>query len=186
MVLAMRHPKVFHALADHSGDSNFELSYLPDFGRALTAFRDAGGPEELLDAMWEDVNPSRKKYRSALNMLAMAAHYSPNPESPTMGIDFPFDLETGRFRPEVWERWRAFDPVNMVKRYTDALRSLAFIYVDCGKRDEFHLQWGARALVRELRDHDIEVHHEEFDDGHFSLSYRFDTSLPLLVKALGG
>ncbi len=186
LVLGMRHPNVFRALADHSGDSNFELCYLPDFGRALSAFRDAGGPGELLDRMWEDVNPSRKKYRSALNMLAMAAHYSPNPESPHLGIDFPFDLTTGRFRPEVWERWRAYDPVNMVERYAKNLKRLSFIYVDCGSQDEFHLQWGARALVGELRANDIEVHHEEFDDGHFSLSYRFDTSLPLLVKALIG
>ncbi len=184
MVLSMRHPRVFKALADHSGDSNFELCYLPEFGRALTAFRKAGGPGELLAEMWRDVNPSRGKYRSALNMLAMSAHYSPNPKSPTMGIDFPFDLESGRFRPDVWDRWRALDPVNMVERYVDNLKALEYIYVDCGKRDEFHLQWGARALVRELRDRDIEVHHEEFDDGHFSLSYRFDTSLPLLAKAL--
>jgi len=184
MVLSMRHPDVFRVLADHSGDSNFELCYLPEFGRALTAFQEAGGPEAFLDMMWGDANPGRSKYHSGLNMLAMAAHYSPNPASPTMGIDFPFDLDTGRFRPEVWESWRAFDPVNMVERHAAALRNLDYIYVDCGRRDEFHLQWGARALVQELREHDIEVHHEEFDDGHFSLSYRFDTSLPLLVEAL--
>src|SRR2546428_6406048 len=28
-----------------------------------------------------------------------------------------FDLHTGEWRPEVWERWRRWDPVNMVDRY---------------------------------------------------------------------
>jgi S-formylglutathione hydrolase FrmB len=184
MALGMRHPEVFSALADHSGDSNFELCYLPDFGAALGAFQEAGSPEAFLEGMWADVNPSRKKYRHGLNMLAMAAHYSPNPDSPHLGIDFPFDLDTGRFRPDVWERWRAFDPVNMVERYAGNLARLKLIYVDCGGKDEFNLQWGARALERELRDHDLDVHFEEFDDGHFSLSYRFDRSLPLLAVAL--
>ena len=35
MVLGMRHPEAFRALADHSGDACFELCYLPDFGPAL-------------------------------------------------------------------------------------------------------------------------------------------------------
>src|SRR5262245_45854975 len=35
IVLGMRHPEVFKALADHSGDSNFELCYLADFPDAL-------------------------------------------------------------------------------------------------------------------------------------------------------
>jgi hypothetical protein len=29
------------------------------------------------------------------------------------------------------------------------------------------------------------VHHEEFDDGHMAITYRYDTSLPMLAKALG-
>jgi hypothetical protein len=41
----MRHPEVFQALADHSGDTAFEYSYLPDFPKALDAFREAGGPK---------------------------------------------------------------------------------------------------------------------------------------------
>src|SRR5262249_17988760 len=43
IVLGMRCPDVFCAIADHSGDANFELCYLPDVPAALDAFRIAGG-----------------------------------------------------------------------------------------------------------------------------------------------
>jgi enterochelin esterase family protein len=185
MLLGMRHPEVFHALADHSGDANFELCYLPGMAEALDRFREAGGPGPWLDAFWADVNRHRKKQMSPLNTLAMAAHYSPNEQSPHMGVDFPFDLETGVFRPEVWERWRAWDPVHMVEQHVDALRSKRLVYVDCGSRDEFGLHWGARALVDRIRGAGVQVHYEEFEDGHMSLSYRYDVSLPLLAEALG-
>src|SRR5262249_29348347 len=113
VVLAMRHPTLFQALADHSGDADFELCYIMDFPAALDAFREAGGPARWVERFWADENRHRKKHHRPLNVVAMAAHYSPNPESPHLGIDFPFDLETGAFRPEVWARWRALDPVNM-------------------------------------------------------------------------
>lgn len=183
-VLGMRHPEIFRGLADHSGDANFELCYLPDFPAALDAWREAGGPARWLDAFWKDDNRHRRKHHKPLNALAMAAHYSPDPASPHLGIEFPFDLETGRFRADVWERWRAWDPVNMVEAHADGLRKLAVVYVDCGTRDEFALQWGARALVERMRAHGLTPIHEEFDDGHMQIAYRYDRSLPLLARAL--
>jgi enterochelin esterase family protein len=179
----MRHPDVFRVLADHSGDACFELCYMPDFGPALEAYREAGGPSAWLTRFWADPNRHRRKWMKPLNILGMAAHYSPNPSAP-LGIDFPFDLETGEFRPEVWERWRAFDPVNLVAEHAKGLKQLRLIYLDCGTRDEWSLQWGARALAAKLRRLGLEPHHEEFDDGHMSISYRYDVSVPLLVKAL--
>jgi hypothetical protein len=86
----------------------------------------------------------------------------------------------------VWERWRALDPVNMVDHHVDALRSLRAIYVDCGTKDDYALHWGARALVKKLRGHGIGVRHDEFDDGHFNIPYRYDHSLPFLVSAIVG
>ena len=186
MVLGMRHPEVFCALADHSGDSCFELVYLPDFPAALDAFREAGGPQAWLDRFWVDVNHHRVAHHKPLDAIAMASCYSPNPEAPAAHahIDWPFDLETGEFRPAVWERWRAWDPVNMVARYAANLRLLRAIYVDCGTRDEFALHWGARALVGQLRAHGIAVRHEEFTDGHMNIPYRYDVSLPFVVGAI--
>jgi len=121
-----------------------------------------------------------------LNFLAMAAHYSPNPDSPHLGIDLPFDLDSGEFRWEVWQRWMEWDPVRLVERYADNLRKLRLIYVDCGTKDEFTLHWGSRALVARLRGCGLSPFYEEFDDGHMAISYRYDVSLPLLVRALSG
>lgn len=186
IVLGMRRPDVFCALADHSGDACFELCYVSDFPAALDAFRNAGGPQAWLDAYWRDANQHRGKHMKPLNTIGMAAHYSPNPEAPAehARIDWPFDLVTGEFRPAVWERWRAWDPVNMVAAHADNLRKLRAIFVDCGTSDEFALHWGARALVQKLRDHAISVRHEEFDDGHMHIAYRYDASLPFIVDAI--
>jgi len=184
IVQAMRHPEIFQVAADHSGDSDFELCYIQDFSDAFDRFREAGGPAKWLSSFWKDPNHSRRKQARPLNILAMAAHYSPNPRSKTLGIDFPFDLQTGVFRPEVWKRWQAWDPVRMVPRHVAALKKIRAIYVDCGDQDEFSLHWGARALSAALRKHRIRHVYETFPDGHMNIPYRFDRSLPLLAKAL--
>src|SRR5207249_3712328 len=117
IVHGMLHPDTWSALADHSGDALFEFCYVMDFPKALAAFRRRGGPAKWLRWYWQEPNRRREEMAPVLNTIGMAAHYSPNPRSKEMGIDFPFDLETGEWRPDVWERWRAWDPVNMVDRY---------------------------------------------------------------------
>jgi enterochelin esterase family protein len=186
IVLGMRRADVFCALADHSGDAVFELCYMPDFPGAFDAYREAGGPAAWLDRYWSDPNHRRSKLMKPLNIIGMAAHYSPNPEAPAAHarIDWPFDLETGEFRPAVWERWRAWDPVNMVDAHVANLKKLRAIYVDCGTKDEFALHWGARALVAKLRGHGLTVRHDEFDDGHMNIPYRYAESLPFLAEAI--
>ena len=72
----------------------------------------------------------------------------------------------------------------MVAGHADNLRKLRAIYVDCGTQDEFALHWGARALVKKIRGHGIEVRYEEFDDGHMNIPYRYDVSIPVLVEAI--
>lgn len=184
MVLGMRHPEVFSALADHSGDSAFEYCYLADFPKALDAFRQAGGPKKWLENFWRHPEKRRGKFHEPLNTFAMAAHYSPNPKSRELGVDLPFDLETGEFREDVWKRWLEWDPVRMVEKYKANLRKLKLIYIDCGTKDEFNLYWGSRILVSKLKKMGIKHHYEEFDDGHMSIQYRYDTSLPMIYDAL--
>lgn len=183
-VLGCMYPEIFRVIGDHSGDSNFELLYLPDFPDALEAFRAAGGPKAWIDKLWSDINPKRKKYFKPLNILAMAAHYSPQEGADEMGIEFPFDLETGKFDPSIWSRWQEWDPVHLVKRYETNLKKLEALFLDCGTNDEYKINWGIRALSQELHAHRIPHEYLEFDDGHFSISYRFDVSLPFLLSRL--
>jgi enterochelin esterase-like enzyme len=184
IVLGMRHPKIFHALADHSGDAAFEYCYLPDFPKALDAFREAGGPKRWLGNFWKKPNRHEKKDGPPLNVLAMAAHYSPNPRSRELGLDLPFNLKTGEILKNVWNRWLSWDPVRMVDKYGKNLKNLKLIYIDCGTRDEFNLHWGARILHSKLKKMNIRHFYEEFDDGHMHIGYRYDISLPKIYSAL--
>jgi enterochelin esterase-like enzyme len=184
IVMGMRHPEVFRALADHSGDSAFEYCYIMDFPKALAAFREAGGPKKWLDKFWVHPEQRRGGFHEALNTFAMAAHYSPNPKSKELGVDLPFDLKTGEFREDVWRRWQKWDPIHMVEKYEDNLKKFKFIYIDCGIKDEVNLIWGARILHSKLNKMGIKHHYEEFDDGHMNIQYRYDVSLPLIYKGL--
>ena len=77
----------------------------------------------------------------------MAACYSADEDGT---VQLPYDTATGELRPEIWERWLAWDPVRMAPQRADALRSLRAIYIDCGTRDQFFLDLGAEAFRREL------------------------------------
>jgi enterochelin esterase-like enzyme len=184
IVLGMRHPEVFQVLADHSGDSAFEYCYLPDFPKALDAFSEAGGPKRWLEDFWKKPNRHQRKDGPPLNVLGMAAHYSPNPKSREMGVDLPFDLKTGQMVQNVWKRWLSWDPVRMVEKYSNNLKKLKLIYIDCGTKDEFNLHWGARILHSKLEKMRVRHFYEEFDDGHSNISYRYDISLPKIYSAL--
>jgi enterochelin esterase-like enzyme len=185
IVLGMRHPDVFLGFASHSGDSAFEYCYLPDFPKALNVFKEAGGPVKWFNNFWKKSNLHQQNDIVALNILAMAAHYSPNPSSKeSMGIDLPFDLETGEILYDVWNRWLSWDPTRLVKKYSDNLKQLKLIYLDCGTKDEFNLQWGTRILHSKLENMGILHFYEEFDDGHRHLSYRYDISLPKIYHTL--
>ena len=184
IVLGMRHPEIFRALADHSGDSAFEYCYIQDFAKALDAFREAGGPKKWLSNFWKKPNRHQQKDGPPLNIFAMAAHYSPNPKSRELGVDLPFDLKTGEILQSVWNRWLLWDPVRMVEKYRKNLSKLKLVYIDCGTKDEFNLHWGARILHSKLEKMNIKHVFEEFDDGHTNISYRYDVSLPKIYSAL--
>ena len=58
-----------------------------------------------------------------LNVLAMAAAYSPRAGEP-LGLELPFDPVTARLRDEVWARWLEHDPVRFVPCSIAAFRRL--------------------------------------------------------------
>lgn len=184
MILGMRHPKVFHAMACHSGDMYFEYCYLPDLPKCASILRRHGGLKKFV-RKWEKM-PKRLAggLFPAVNTIGMASAYSPNPKAP-LGFDLPFDEETGELRPDVWKKWKRWDPVEMLSRYAKNLKRLKLVFVDCGRRDQFELHHGARIFAKRARKLGVRVVHEEFDDDHSGISYRYDRSLPLLRKALG-
>src|SRR6266571_5379446 len=80
LVLAMRHPELFGAIAAHSPDLYFEYCYRGDVPKFCTQIQEAGGLEAWLTAFEAKV---QKKHEDllVLNILGMAAAYSPNPQT---------------------------------------------------------------------------------------------------------
>jgi enterochelin esterase family protein len=184
--LAMRRGELFGAAASHSGDCYFEICHGRDFPSAVNSIAKAGGVAALVRKVRGTEKPSHDDM-IALMTIAMAACYSPNAaKRGRLKLDLPFDVKTGEILTEVFHRWLPNDPVRMVDapKHAAALRRLRVLFLDCGIRDQWFLHLGLRVLVRKLERLRVKVVHEEFDDDHMSISYRYDRSLPLLVKHL--
>ncbi|MEO8074099.1 MAG: alpha/beta hydrolase-fold protein, partial [Acidobacteriota bacterium] len=176
LIMAMRHADIFGLACSTSGDAYFDYCYLPDFPKAFRAVK--GNPKKLVEKMWNEEAKKGKDDFAGFNIIGMSACYSPNETD----FDLPFDLETGEIRRDVWEKWLEHDPVQLVEKSVENLKSLKLLYIDAGNRDEFYLDLGAKILCEKLKGFDIPHIHEEFDDGHFKISYRYNRSLELISE----
>jgi hypothetical protein len=152
--------------------------------REMDEFRKAGGPQKWFQRFQGNKNKTSITNLRVLNMIASSAFYSPNELSAEMGIDFPFDWDSGEFRRDVWAKWQSNDPANNVKDYLRQLETLNFVYMDCGTMDEFNLIWGNRFVNSVLINGNIKHYYEEYEDGHFGIQYRFEKSLSLMAASL--
>jgi S-formylglutathione hydrolase FrmB len=179
MVTPMLRPDLFHGLATHAGDALFEVCYLPEFAESARALRDHY--HGSFDEFWADFRSRPAFTKPAdpvlLNTYAMAACYSAG--------ELPFDTATGELKPDVWERWLAWDPVRMVDAHAEALRGLRAIYIDAGTRDEYFLDLGAEAFRRGLERIGVtDVFFELFDAKHGAIEYRYPLALRYLAERL--
>jgi S-formylglutathione hydrolase FrmB len=183
MITPMLRPDLFGGLATHAGDSLFEVSFMPEFRDAVRALRAYGGS---FAAFWADFGsrPALSKPTDMIlvEMWCMAACWSADPDGT---VQLPFDPETGALREDIWARWLAWDPVRMVRDHADTLRSLAAIYVDAGAGDEYFLDLGAVAFVKELRSIGVEpTYVEMFEGTHMAIEYRYPIGLRHLAERL--
>jgi hypothetical protein len=185
MITPMLRPDLFGALATHAGDSLYELSYLPEFGKAVRLLRDYDGD---IWAWWDDFRSRTPFTREAdlvlLMLLGVSACFSAQDDG---SVDLPFDPRTGVIRPEVWQRWLDWDPVRMVPRYAGELRSLRAIWIDAGTRDEWFLDIGAEAFRGALREAGVAddlIRFELFDATHMGIDYRYPLSLAWLCQRI--
>ncbi|HEX3671023.1 MAG TPA: alpha/beta hydrolase-fold protein [Candidatus Cybelea sp.] len=183
MHLVLEHPGTFAAFASHSGDSYFRYAHPPAFATV----------HRLLEAQDFDIRAyveafERKHKRSmaeytAMEMLAYAAAYSPR-SATAFDLDLPFDRATGELRDDVFARWLARDPAERIATHRAQLSRLRLRYLDCGRRDEYNLDIGSRVVAQRIRDLGLSVRHEEFDDDHRNVGYRYEISLPALAAVL--
>lgn len=184
LVMGMRHPNLFDAVAAHSFDAGFEYCYIPDFPAAIRTLGKYNKPSKWLEEFWNAEDKRTKDDYATLNILSMSAHYSPNAGSPDLGIDLPFDTLTGNFYIKVWERWKQNDPISLLDGLCENIKKIGYLYLDCGKSDEFNLNIGTK--IFSLKCHDLGIKHEylEFHGGHFNTNHRFDISLPRIYNEL--
>jgi len=184
MIVPMLRPDVFGALASHAGDALFEVCYMKDFHATARILRDRF--EGSYDVFWERFRAAPRLdfavHGSPLNAWAMAACYSPDPDEPTRP-QLPFEIDTGRVIPEVWERWLEWDPVYVAPKRLDALAGMKRIYLDAGKSDEFNLDLGAIAFSKELTKGGINHTLELFEGAHGGLAHRYPNAIRQLVLA---
>lgn len=187
LIQALKHGDRWAAVACHSGDLYFDLLYRRD----LPVVADELARHDRSVVRFVDTLRESPKIRGSqmhvLMLLAMAASYDPDPEA-AYGIRLPMDPETCELDPERWQRWLEHDPLLLIERppCQESLRALRLLYLDCGRRDQYFLHFGARAFVRRLTSLGIANRYEEFDDDHSSVDYRMDVSLPLLYEAVAG
>jgi len=184
MVVPMLRPDLWGGLATHAGDALFENCYLPEFRTTVRALRDMY--EGSYEKFWESFRTrpafSKEHDGEILNSWCMAACYSAEPDGT---VTLPFNVTTGELIPEVWERWLEKDPVRMVAKNADTLRSMRAIYIDAGKRDEWYLDLGAEAFRQELEKIGVtDYFFEIFDAGHMSIGYRYDGAVRYLAERL--
>jgi hypothetical protein len=181
--LVMEHPGVFAAFASHSGDSYFRYAHPPAFTLVQrTLERYAFDIPAYVEAFERKHKREAAEY-TTMEMLAYAAAYSPR--SPmAFDLELPFDARSGELREDVFGRWLAFDPAERVGARRAELARVRLRYLDCGRKDEYFLDVGARVVTERMRELGLEVRHEEFDDDHRNVGYRYEISLPALAAVL--
>jgi hypothetical protein len=210
IVHGMKYAAHWGAIADHSGDAYFDFVYAHDWPNTLNELAryrepqrkegafdvlaaakarpglaegcDDGRVKRFLEAVWRREKLAAGEGHAIMN-VCMAATYDPDPRAP-LGFRLPYHLETGERIEARWRQWRRHDPIHLVDRYRDNLRSLAGIYIDCGWRDQYHIHYGTRILSQRLAAAGIRHTYEEYDDNHSDVDYRMDVSLPFLYRAL--
>ncbi|GAA0584740.1 alpha/beta hydrolase-fold protein [Paractinoplanes ferrugineus] len=185
MITPMLRPDLFGAFATHAGDAQYEYSYLNEFAKAVRALRDYD--HDILE-WWADfrgrVSMTKEHDQLLVLLLGCTAAFSAAEDGTPQ---LPFDPRSGRLIPELWDRWLAWDPVRMIDKYADALRSQRAIWIDAGTRDEWFLDLGAEAFHEGLLRIGVpaeRINFELFPAGHGGIDYRYPQATAWLAQRL--
>jgi hypothetical protein len=185
MITPMLRPDLFGALATHAGDTLYEYCYITEFPEAVRHLREYDGD---IWKWWDDFRSrvafTKKADGALIGLLGVAAAFSAREDGTP---ELPFDPRSGVIRPGVWQQWLDWDPVRMVPRYADALRSQRGIWIDAGTSDDFYLDLGAVAFRDALAEAGVSedvIRFELFDATHAGIDYRYPMSLAWLCTRI--
>lgn len=176
LMVSMLRPGYFSYCIASAADSAFELSMAQSFPMAAMRYKKYGGEEGFLKYFFALPRPDKcsKEDFHAFMTIAMGTCYSPNPDRTGVWCDLPFDPHTCEMVPDVWKKWLECDPVNLIAKYSDNLKKLRWLHLDCGSEDEFCAQYGHRRIAHQLNALGIEHHCTEFSGGHSGTSARWE------------
>jgi len=185
MITPMLRPDLFGALATHAGDASYEYCYLPEFAQAVRHLR---GHDGDIWRWWKDFQSrpafTKTEDQLLLVLLGVSACFSPGPDGTP---ELPFHPVTGVLDEQRWQRWMDWDPVRMVDRYGDAVRSWRAVWIDAGTRDEWYLDVGAEAFRAAILRAGLSaerIKFELFDAAHGGIDYRYPMALTWLAHQL--
>jgi S-formylglutathione hydrolase FrmB len=183
MHLVLEHPGCFAAFASHSGDSYFRYAHLPAFATVHRTLEASGFDIPAFVEAFERKHKRAMTEYTTMEMLAYTAAYSPR-SATAFDLDLPFERASGALREDVFARWLAFDPAERIATHGAELSRLRLRYLDCGRRDQYNLDIGSRVVAERIRELGLSVRHEEFDDDHSNVGYRYEISMPALAAVL--
>jgi S-formylglutathione hydrolase FrmB len=184
IILAMKHPDIYGAAYALSPCC---LGFAGDLGEenaawqkvlALKSQNELKKNPETFDEFW------------TLVYVALSAAFSPNAEHQPFFGDYPFRLENGRLvhNEEVYKKWQAKMPVNLVDAYKENLRKLKGLYLDYGENEEFsHIRLTSQDFSRKLAERNIPHGFEIYAGGTHGnkIRERLETKvLPFFSKTL--
>jgi len=181
--LAMTQPGCWQAAASHAGDAGFDRIALPDFPKACVVFeRYDYDLERFIKQFWRRKKTAYDEFH-ALMVLCLAASYDPQPEQP-LGLRLPFQPHTCELVDSAWQNWLSFDPVRQPDSRLQNLKQLRGLWIDVGRYDQYHIQFGTRELQQRLEELDVRHHFEQFQGNHSGIDWRLDESLPFLYQKM--
>ncbi len=142
--------------------------------------------DKWLTRFWRKENKVEKKDFTTLNILSMAAHYSPKEKisENKMAVTLPCNLRTGEIDKKIWKKWKLHDPISMIDKFKDNLKLLDLLFFDCGIYDEFNLFIGTKIFSEKCKRLGINHEYNQFNGGHFNTSFRYAESLSRVYSSL--
>ena len=162
VMLALKYPDVYAAVASHSGALDLH-AYLARYIPSVLQENGGSGP----------YSPDAGLYTRF--MFGCSAAWSPNPTAEPEPVDFPLDNE-GNPIPEVIARWNLHNPAELVHQYPEG--GYPSLYFDCGTSDGMFTM--SEAFEDTLVALGLPYHYETYPGNHTSLPQRFPISLAYL------
>lgn len=149
--IGMKHPEVFSSIYALSAccldNSDLQMNDGMKAAEAVTS------PDQIHEAsFW------------AKAMLATAAAWSPDPNSPPLYIDLPF--KDGKLQPLIAAKWAANSPVSTLDQYIPNVKRLKAVAIDIGDQDG--LAPGVKLFDQALNAYKIPHFYELYPGDHLN------------------